>query len=171
MALFVRSATRSSLLFRKSNPLSFPSGKLLGVGPSSGRSFRTAVVAMSGAPKGTGTVKWFNSTKGYGFITPDNGGEDLFVHQTSIMTEGFRSLGEGEAVEYFVETGSDGRTKAVQVTGPGGSPPQGDQKSGGQGGGGGGGQSYGRRSYNDGGYGGGGGGYGGGGGGYGGGGA
>lgn len=44
--------------------------------------------------------------------------------QTSIMTEGFRSLGEGEAVEYFVETGSDGRTKAVQVTGPGGSPPQ-----------------------------------------------
>lgn len=44
--------------------------------------------------------------------------------QTSIQTEGFRSLAEGEPVEYFLEAGDDGRTKAVQVTGPGGAPPQ-----------------------------------------------
>ena len=44
--------------------------------------------------------------------------------QTSIITEGFRSLAEGEQVEFFVESGDDGRTKAVQVTGPGGAPPQ-----------------------------------------------
>lgn len=106
--------------------------------------------------KQTGTVKWFNSTKGFGFISPDGGGEDLFVHQTSIKTDGFRSLAEGEAVEFHVEGGDDGRTKAIDVTGPNGAPPQGAprQEMGyGRGGGGGG--------YDQG-YGGGGGGYGGG---------
>ncbi|PSC75111.1 cold-shock DNA binding isoform B [Micractinium conductrix] len=77
------------------------------------------------APKATGTVKWFNVTKGYGFITPDGGGEDLFVHQTAIVSEGFRSLREGEAVEFFIETSDDGRQKAVNVTGPGGAAPEG----------------------------------------------
>jgi hypothetical protein len=47
----------------------------------------------------------------------------LLLLQTSIITEGFRSLGEGEEVEFYVETGDDGRTKAVQVTGPNGAPP------------------------------------------------
>ena len=75
--------------------------------------------------KSLGTVKWFNVTKGYGFITPDSGGEDLFVHQSAIMTDGFRSLREGEAVEFVVETSSDGRAKAVNVTGPGGNAPEG----------------------------------------------
>ncbi|KAL3160227.1 hypothetical protein ABBQ32_010982 [Trebouxia sp. C0010 RCD-2024] len=90
--------------------------------------------------KEKGTVKWFNATKGFGFITPDAGGEDLFVHQTSIQTEGFRSLAEGEPVEYYLEAGDDGRTKAVSVTGPNGAPPQGSgrQEQGGFGGGGGG---------------------------------
>ncbi|GMH42087.1 hypothetical protein BSKO_10006 [Bryopsis sp. KO-2023] len=72
-----------------------------------------------------GTVKWFNATKGFGFITPESGGDDLFVHQTSIQSEGFRSLREGEPVEFDIATGDDGRTKAVRVTGPGGATPKG----------------------------------------------
>ncbi|CAM8934931.1 unnamed protein product [Rhodiola kirilowii] len=79
----------------------------------------------------TGTVKWFNDTKGFGFITPDDGSEDLFVHQSSIQTDGFRSLGEGESVEYEVGSGDDGRTKAVNVTGPDGAPVQGSRGGGG----------------------------------------
>ncbi|CAK9858227.1 unnamed protein product [Sphagnum jensenii] len=77
------------------------------------------------AGKKTGKVKWFNSSKGFGFITPDDGGEDLFVHQTSIHAEGFRSLREGESVEFSVESSDDGRTKALEVTGPGGTFVQG----------------------------------------------
>ncbi|KAF7127430.1 hypothetical protein RHSIM_Rhsim11G0190900 [Rhododendron simsii] len=69
-----------------------------------------------------GTVKWFNEQKGFGFITPDDGGDDLFVHQSSIQSEGFRSLGEGESVEFVVEQDHGGRTKAVDVTGPDGAP-------------------------------------------------
>jgi len=65
-------------------------------------------------------VKWFNTQKGFGFITPDGGGEDLFVHQSSLHADGFRSLAEGEAVEFSVEQGNDGHTKAVDVTGPNG---------------------------------------------------
>uniref|UniRef100_A0A7I4DVH3 CSD domain-containing protein n=1 Tax=Physcomitrium patens TaxID=3218 RepID=A0A7I4DVH3_PHYPA len=63
--------------------------------------------------------------KGFGFITPDKGGDDLFVHQTSIHAEGFRSLREGEVVEFQVESSEDGRTKALAVTGPGGAFVQG----------------------------------------------
>lgn len=55
-----------------------------------------------------GTVKWFNDQKGYGFITPDDGGEDLFVHYTNIDMEGFRSLQEGVAVEYEAGQGRKG---------------------------------------------------------------
>ncbi len=47
-----------------------------------------------------GTVKWFNDTKGYGFIAPDNGGNDIFVHHKQIKADGFRSLKEGDRVEY-----------------------------------------------------------------------
>ncbi|KAA8536004.1 hypothetical protein F0562_028482 [Nyssa sinensis] len=87
-----------------------------------------------------GVVKWFNDQKGFGFITPNDGGEDLFVHQSSIRAEGFRSLGDGESVEFQIETGGDGRTKAVDVTGPNGAPVQGSTRGGGGGGGGGGGR-------------------------------
>jgi len=75
--------------------------------------------------KGTGTCKWFNVTKGYGFITPDDGSQDLFVHQTNILANGFRSLAEGEKVEFVVESSADGRTKAVDVSGPEGAFVQG----------------------------------------------
>ena len=50
-----------------------------------------------------GTVKWFNKTKGYGFVTPDNASDDVFVHYSAIQTEGFRYLEEGDRVEFSVE--------------------------------------------------------------------
>jgi CspA family cold shock protein len=63
----------------------------------------------------TGTVKWFSDDKGFGFITPDEGGRDLFVHFTSISGEGFRTLVEGAKVNYEEEEGPKG-PKAVNVT-------------------------------------------------------
>jgi CspA family cold shock protein len=62
----------------------------------------------------TGTVKWFNDEKGFGFITPDDGSKDVFVHQTAIVSEGFRSLSEGSQVEYETES-SDKGPKATNV--------------------------------------------------------
>mmetsp|Transcript_39481 Transcript_39481/g.100896 ORF Transcript_39481/g.100896 Transcript_39481/m.100896 type:complete len:171 (-) Transcript_39481:150-662(-) len=92
------------------------------------------------ATKATGKVKWFNSQKGFGFITPDDGQEDIFVHQSTIYAQGFRSLDENEEVEYDLEQGSDGRLKAVNVTGPNGDYVKGaPRQTGGYGGGGGGG--------------------------------
>ncbi|MBE3726213.1 cold-shock protein [Vibrio parahaemolyticus] len=55
--------------------------------------------------KSTGSVKWFNETKGFGFISPENGGEDLFVHFQSIVSTGFKTLSEGQKVSYVVEQG------------------------------------------------------------------
>ena len=56
----------------------------------------------------TGTVKWFNAAKGYGFITPDEGTKDLFVHHSNIVSEGYRSLAEGARVEYEAREGTKG---------------------------------------------------------------
>ena len=56
----------------------------------------------------TGTVKWFNPNKGYGFISPDEGGEDLFVHHSEIQTQGYASLDEGQKVEFEVGEGKKG---------------------------------------------------------------
>jgi cold shock protein len=56
----------------------------------------------------TGTVKWFNSEKGYGFITPDDGGKDLFVHFSEIQGEGYKSLPEGQKVSYEQQQGDKG---------------------------------------------------------------
>ena len=56
----------------------------------------------------TGTVKWFDSKKGYGFITPGDGGKDLFVHHTSLQMEGYKTLNEAQTVEYEVGTSDRG---------------------------------------------------------------
>lgn len=57
----------------------------------------------------TGTVKWFNDSKGFGFITPDEGGEDLFAHFSAIQSKGFKSLKEDQKVEFEVTTGPKGK--------------------------------------------------------------
>jgi CspA family cold shock protein len=65
-------------------------------------------------PMPTGTVKWFSDEKGFGFITPDEGSRDLFVHHTSIQSDGYRSLAEGAKVSYEEEAGPKG-PKAINV--------------------------------------------------------
>lgn len=56
----------------------------------------------------TGTVKWFNSSKGFGFIAPDDGGKDLFVHHSDIQADGYKSLDEGQQVTFDVGEGQKG---------------------------------------------------------------
>jgi cold shock protein len=63
----------------------------------------------------TGTVKWFNDAKGYGFIAPEDGGKDLFVHHSNIAGDGFKSLTEGAKVEYESREGQKG-PEAINVT-------------------------------------------------------
>jgi CspA family cold shock protein len=65
--------------------------------------------------KTTGSVKWFNETKGFGFIAPDNGTADVFVHFRSITSDGFKTLTEGQKVSFNVEQGSKG-PQAADVT-------------------------------------------------------
>ena len=56
----------------------------------------------------TGTVKWFNATKGFGFIAPEQGGDDVFVHQSQIAISGYRELAEGQRVEFDITQGQKG---------------------------------------------------------------
>jgi len=64
----------------------------------------------------TGTVKWFNTTKGYGFITPDDGGKDIFVHISAVEKSGMRSLNEGQKISYDLHNDeARGKTSAVDL--------------------------------------------------------
>ena len=64
----------------------------------------------------TGTVKWFNPTKGFGFITPDQGGADAFVHISAVERAGLASLNEGQRVKYELEAGRNGKSSAEQLS-------------------------------------------------------
>ncbi|MCX5590846.1 cold-shock protein [Alcaligenes endophyticus] len=76
----------------------------------------TSTTATTGEnQKLSGTVKWFNDAKGFGFITPDNGGEDLFAHFSSIQMNGFKTLKEGQKVFYEVAQGPKGK-QALNIT-------------------------------------------------------
>lgn len=63
----------------------------------------------------TGTVKWFNATKGYGFIAPDDGGQDVFLHISAVERAGLANVGEGQKLSYELEKGRNGKTAAVNV--------------------------------------------------------
>ncbi len=65
----------------------------------------------------TGTVKWFDDAKGFGFITPDGGGDDLFAHYSAIKVDGFKSLNENQRVTYDVVTGPKGKQAANIIPG------------------------------------------------------
>ncbi|MGI6576506.1 MAG: cold-shock protein [Eubacteriales bacterium] len=65
----------------------------------------------------TGTVKWFNAEKGYGFISNDDGGEDVFVHYSDIVSQGYKTLADGQKVTYNIETDTrNGKVRATNVT-------------------------------------------------------
>ncbi|GAY53748.1 hypothetical protein CUMW_151410 [Citrus unshiu] len=77
---------------------------------------------MAQLTRSTGKVTWFDGAKGYGFIRPDDGGADLFVHQKSIKSDGYRTLYENQSVEFDVQLEADGKYQALDVTAPGGAP-------------------------------------------------
>src|SRR3954447_12843148 len=95
------------------DPLAATSDLLVAVDPSleyrarqrSSDSFR---IVRNGIDMPTGTVKWFNDSKGFGFITPDDGGKDLFAHHSSIQGSGYKSLKEGAKVSFDVTQGQKG---------------------------------------------------------------
>lgn len=63
----------------------------------------------------SGTVKWFNTTKGYGFITPDEGGNDVFVHISAVQNSGLAGLEENQQLDYDLEEGKNGKSHAVNL--------------------------------------------------------
>lgn len=63
----------------------------------------------------TGAVKWFNASKGFGFIQPDNGGRDVFVHITAVQEAGLTGLADGQKVTFDIQSGRDGRESASRI--------------------------------------------------------
>jgi len=146
---------------------SIGSGLATALSRASKNSQHYQIIARASFATKTGTVKWFDVRKGFGFIIPEDGSDEVFVHQSAIHAEGFRSLAEGEPVEYTTMTDPQGRSKAERVTGPDGAHVQGAPRrtfDSGFGGFGrdGGGSGFGGGGFGGGGYGGGGGGFGGG---------
>ena len=93
------------------------------------RTFFNSAPVMEGNGIEKGVVKFFDTRKGFGFIIPEDEGEDVFVHQTVIHARGFRSLADGEEVEYVLSHDeSTGRRLATSVTGPNGDFVQGAQR-------------------------------------------
>lgn len=78
-------------------------------------SAQLASTVKKGAKMHTGTVKFYNSTKGFGFISPETGGKDAFVHVSAIERSGMSTLNEGQRVTYDLERGRDGRESAVNL--------------------------------------------------------
>ena len=91
------------------------------------KSTRSAVlISVRDFAKNTGTVKFFDPKKGFGFITVAETGEDIFVHHSAINTDGFRSLADGEEVEFSITLDENrGKKNASDVTGPNGAPVKG----------------------------------------------
>jgi CspA family cold shock protein len=80
-------------------------------------SFKRVRNALGGNAMSTGTVKWFKEDKGYGFISDDNGGEDVFVHFSAIIADGYKTLSEGQKVSFETEEDPrNGKLKASNVT-------------------------------------------------------
>jgi CspA family cold shock protein len=71
---------------------------------------------MGDTDMATGTVKWFNATKGFGFIQPDDGSKDVFLHVSAVERAGLQSPQDGQKVEYELESGRDGRTSAGDLS-------------------------------------------------------
>jgi cold shock protein len=96
--------------------LSFACGKrLFRVWPEVGYAAPTQRLFGKIRKMATGTVKWFNDAKGFGFITPDGGGEDLFAHFSEVQTSGFKSLQENQKVSFEVKQGPKGK-QAANIT-------------------------------------------------------
>jgi cold shock protein len=83
---------------------------------SGGRDERTVITfAIRIQTMAQGTVKWFNATKGFGFIQPDNGGKDVFVHISAVERAGLNGLNEGQKVSFDLEQGQQGKTSATNL--------------------------------------------------------
>jgi CspA family cold shock protein len=105
----VKSCEMDHYLGRLRSVPSFFTLLTLGFLPEEGRDLCPQFAQEVLTAMATGIVKWFNDAKGFGFITPDDGGEDLFAHFSAIQSGGFRSLKEGQKVEFEVVQGPKGR--------------------------------------------------------------